>query len=186
MDNNVITYIARHLAADGCASLRFNYVGVGGSALVLSEGDSPYEYWARLEATQNYRVVLPGAIAAREFLQATVPGLPISYVGYSFGACLAVLLAQAHPPTWISLIAPPISRAPLEAIDGITMPCGFVAGDRDFAFDRAHFQPVFDGVSGEKGFVEIHDCDHFFRRREDEVYAAVHDLMKRTKVEATA
>lgn len=179
MDNNVIAFLAQQLAAEGCATLRFNYAGVGGSTLALEEDDSPYEYWARLEAGQNYRAVVPDAIAAREFLLAALPGVPIGYVGYSFGSCLSVLLSGLHPPAWLAVLAPPVARAPMIGMGSLTMPSRFIAGDKDFAFSQAEFDPLFEQVPGAKEFVMLPGCDHFFRKREADVLFAIRPLLGR-------
>lgn len=180
MDNNVITFLAQQLAAEGCATLRFNYAGVGGSTLALSEDDSPYEYWARIEAGQNYRAVVPDAVAAREFLFAALPGVSLGYVGYSFGSCLCVLLAGIHPPAWLAALAPPVARAPMIGMAGLTMPCRFIAGDKDFAFSQAEFDPLFEQVQGEKAFIRLPGCDHFFRKCEGQVLSAIRPLLGST------
>ena len=180
MDNNVIAFLAQQLAAAGCATLRFNYAGVGGSTLALSEEDSPYEYWERIEAGQNYRAVVPDAFAAREFLLAALPGVPLGYVGYSFGSCLAVLLAGIHPPAWLAALAPPVARAPMIGMAGLTMPCRFIVGDRDFAFSQADFDPLFEQVQGEKAFILLPGCDHFFRKCEAQVLSAILPLLGRS------
>jgi len=169
MVNNVIAFLAQGLAAADRATLRFNYVGVGNSTLALADRDSAYEYWARLEAGQNYRAALPDALAAHAFLRAAMPDARLGYIGYSFGACLAVLLAGAHPPDWLAAISPPVSRAPLEGVENLTMPSLFIAGDRDFAFDRERFDGIFARVPGPKYFVELSGSDHFFRRDEARV-----------------
>lgn len=179
MDNNVIAFLAQQLAAEGCATLRFNYAGVGGSTLALSEDDSPYEYWARIEAGQNYRAIVPDAVAAREFLYAALPGVPLGYVGYSFGSCLSVLLAGIHPPEWLAALAPPVARAPMIGMAGLTMPCRFIVGDRDFAFSQADFDPLFEQVQGEKAFILLPGCDHFFRKCEGQVFSAILPLLGR-------
>lgn len=173
MDNNVIAFLAQGLAAAGRVTLRFNYGGVGGSTLALADGDSAYEYWARIEAGQNYRAALPDALTARKFLCAAIPDARVGYVGYSFGACLAVLLAGVHPPDWLVAISPPVSRAPLDGVENLTMSSLFIAGDRDFAFDREGFDGIFARVPGPKKFVEIPGSDHFFRRDEARVFEAL-------------
>lgn len=183
MDNNVIACLAQGLAGAGCATFRFNYAGVGGSTLDMQENDSSFEYWARLEREQNYRTVLPDALAAQTFLQSTAPRARQGYAGYSFGACLAILLAGVQPPDWIAAVAPPVSRAPLHGLEAVTMPSCFVAGDRDFAFDLVRFLPLYDQVAGPKRFIELPDCDHFFRKREADVLAAIWPMVGRDLAE---
>lgn len=169
MDNNVIACLAQGLAAAGRVTLRFNYGGVGNSTLALADGDSAYEYWARVEGGQHYHAALPDALAARAFLCGAMPDARLGYVGYSFGACLAILLAVVHAPDWLSAISPPVSRAPLAGVESLTMPSLFIAGDRDFAFDQAQFDGVFTRVAGPKYFVAMPGSDHFFRRDEARV-----------------
>lgn len=173
MDNNVIAFLAQGLAAAGRATLRFNYGGVGNSTLALAAGDSAYEYWARLEAGQHYSAALPDAQAARAFLCAAVPDARVGYVGYSFGACLAILLAGVHAPDWLNAISPPVSRAPLDGVENLTMSSLFIAGDRDFAFERERFEGIFARVPGARAFVELSGSDHFFRQDEARVYDAL-------------
>ena len=171
MDNNVIEHLARRLAEDGCAALRFNYGGVGKSELEIPEGQSPYEYWEAIETSKTYGVVLPDAIAARAYLVGALPSeLPVTYVGYSFGCCLAALLAQVHPPESLAAISPPLREAPLVGLEDLDVPTCFVAGDNDFVFDRKRLEASLAAMPGRTEFVELDGCDHFFRRQEERVY----------------
>lgn len=186
MDNNVIEYLAQHLAAAGLATLRFNYAGVCGSSLLNMQDDTTFEYWARLEREQNYRAVLPDALAASDFLRSATSLTRAGCIGYSFGACLAVLLASEAPPAWLAVLAPPVSRAPLDGLDAVTMPSCFVAGDRDFAFSKERFQPLYEQVPGPRRFVELSDCDHFFRKREAELLASIWPIIDEPGMEDSA
>jgi alpha/beta superfamily hydrolase len=62
---------------------------------------------------------------------------------------------------------------------GLAMPCRFIAGDKDFAFNVAEFDPLYAQVPGEKDFVLLPGCDHFFRKREAEVLSAIRPLLER-------
>lgn len=179
MDNNVIVHLARQLAAAGWATLRFNYRGVGASTLRLDESDTPYEYWKRLEAAQDYRAVLPDVVAARHFLCGALPEFAPTYVGYSFGACMALLLAEQFPPARLVAVSPPVSRAPLDGVDTLNVPSLFIVGDQDFAFHPAHFEPFCARVPGPSSFVCLEGSDHFFRRDESRVYDAMKGWLDR-------
>lgn len=171
MDNNVIEHLARRFAEDACGVLRFNYGGVGKSELEIPEAQSPYEYWVEIEAAKSYNAVLPDAVAARAFLVGALPsGVPVTYVGYSFGCCLATLLAQVHPPESIAAISPPLREAPLVGLEDLTVPVCFVAGDNDFVFDRKRLEASLAAMSGRTEFVELDGCDHFFRKQEERIY----------------
>ncbi|MCF6285383.1 MAG: dienelactone hydrolase family protein [Candidatus Hydrogenedentes bacterium] len=177
MDNNVLQHLARRFAEEGCATLRFNYGGVGNSTLPSVEGEALFEYWAKLEEEKNYERVLPDAIAARNYLADALPaGVRLGYVGYSFGCCLATLLAKDCPPSQLADISPPTKRAPLDGVEHLTMPSLFVVGDDDFAFDMGAFEEAFARVPGAKRFVQLDGCDHFFRKQEERVYETVRPL----------
>lgn len=174
MDNNVIEHLARRFAEEGCATLRFNYGGTGQSELEIPEGQSTYEYWADIEATKAYDAVLPDALAARTCLADELPpGVPLAYIGYSFGACLATLLAQVHPPVGLAAISPPLREAPLVGLENLTIPACFVAGDKDFVFDHERMQRAIRAMPRPAVFVELAGCDHFYRKQEERVYQAI-------------
>lgn len=177
MNNNVIEHLARRFAGAGCATLRFNYRGVGRSTLAMPESATVYEYWARLEDRKDYRAALPDSIAALDYLAGALPPeTPVGYIGYSFGCCLATLLAGTHPPARLAAISPPVNRARLEGLGQLAMPVRFVAGDRDFVFDPALLRAPFAGIPGPKSYVELDGCDHFFRKQEERVYQAIRTL----------
>lgn len=174
MDNNVIAHLAQQFAAAGHATLRFNYGGVGNSTRAGMDTAARYEFWTQLEAEQDYHAVLPDALAARAFLvRQLAPETQVAYVGYSFGTCMALLLAQVRAPAALGLVAPPVARAPLEGLDSLRSPVCFVVGDQDFAFDAGIFDRFFAVVLGIKEYVTLAGCDHFFRKEEDRVYDAL-------------
>ena len=174
MDNNVIEHLARRLAEAGSVTLRFNYGGVGGSALELPEDVTTFDYWGRIEAEQDYRAVLPDVIAARDFLaQSLSSGTPLIYLGYSFGSCMATLLTGVSAPHALIAISPPVSRVRFENLDACSMPVCFVTGDQDFVFDPDRFQETQDAMPGPKTHAHLNGCDHFFRKEEERVYQAL-------------
>ena len=174
MDNNVITHLAHAFVAQGAATLRFNYGGVGASERPLPEGRSLFNYWSDLEATKNYAAVLPDARAARDFLaQALSPNLPMAYVGYSFGCCLALFLALETPPSHLALVSPPVREFHLDGLDQVDVPLAVVAGDKDFVFDRGLLEELIGADRCEAVFTELSDCDHFYRKQEGRVMTAI-------------
>ncbi len=178
MDNNVIEHLARRFAEAGNVTLRFNYAGVGGSPLELPTDSTPFDYWGRIEAEQDYRAVLPDAIAAREYLaRILAPGHALVYVGYSFGSCMATLLTEHAGPDYLAAISPPVSRVKFEGLASCRMPVCFVTGEKDFVFEPEGFRETYDAVPGPKFHVHLDGCDHFFRKEEERVYQALRPFL---------
>jgi alpha/beta superfamily hydrolase len=178
MDNNLIAHLAQRFAAEGNATLRFNYGGVGRSSRAGMDTAACYAFWAQVESEKNYRALLPDVRAARTFLSRQVPGLPLTYLGYSFGACMAALLAHEEAPAQLGLISPPVARAPLEHLESLTAPVCVVVGDNDFVFDPDIFASLYALIPAAKAHVTLAGCDHFFRKQEERVYDAIQGFFR--------
>lgn len=173
MNNNVIEHVARH-AAEHCPTLRFNYRGVGKSAIDLPTGISLFDHWTQMEEDQNYDDLLTDARNALGFLRAAVPETAeIIVIGYSLGAILAGMLETGGVNDKVAAIAPPNAKAELKGFQENTAAKLFVAGTEDFAFDRESFLRDYASYPEPKAFVEIAGADHFFRMQEQRVYAAI-------------
>jgi alpha/beta superfamily hydrolase len=174
MDNNVVRHLTRRAAEEGCASLRFNYRGVGESQIALPPGTSVFDHFAALERERRYELLLPDAAAAWDLL-VEAAGRPLRrvVVGYSLGAILAPMLAPEARPTHLVALSPPVAKVPLAAWHDCPLPALFVAGDRDFAFDRERFQSELARLPGSPAFVELAGGDHFWRREEERPWAAM-------------
>lgn len=177
MQNNVVRHLAQRFAQEGAATLRFNYHGVGESTIELPEGVSLFDYWARLERERRYDELLPGSESAYHFLQSTVPAAKKRVVvGYSLGAILALQLAHIETVTHIAGISPPILKvAELPPVKGGHISQLFIGGDRDFSFDPDAFEKILDASNVHAPLERIADCDHFFRRREGEIFRILED-----------
>jgi hypothetical protein len=178
MDNNVIRHLARRSAAAGAATLRFDYRGVGESAIELPPGTSLHDHFAGLERERRYEELLPDCAAAWHALQAASPGAPVrAIVGYSLGAILAGRLAAAVDATHVAAISPPVARVSLEWLRDCALPKLFVGGDRDFAFDVARFDAEYAALPEPKRFVLLPGSDHFYRKEEERVFGIVADFL---------
>jgi uncharacterized protein len=94
MSSAMIPALQRGLFAAGLVALRFNFRGVG-----RSEG-----------AFDGGRGEVRDALAAIEFVRARVPQVPLSVVGWSFGALVALSAAvTAQRVQRYVAIAPPVS-----------------------------------------------------------------------------
>jgi len=174
MDNNVIRHLATRAAEDGCAVLRFDYRGVGGSSLRLPAGASRYAHWEAMEATRRYDALLPDARAAGEALRDAAGTLPRrALLGYSLGAILAGMAAEGVGATHVIGISPPVAKVSLGAFQHCRLPKLFLGGDDDFAFDGERFQEEFARLPDPRAFRSLPGADHFFRQEEERVYRAL-------------
>lgn len=115
MDNHVVRALCAALAADGAATLRFNFRGTGGSEGAHDRGAGE---------TRD-------AASALEALRARCSGVPVVLAGYSFGAQVAASVAAAGDDVdALILVSPPLAYATLPQF-----PAGLrvlaVAGDAD-------------------------------------------------------
>lgn len=173
MENNVLLHVARAAAGDGLMTLRFNYRGIGESTLELPQGLSVFKHYAQIEASRHYQELIPDCIAAWDALTESVTQVPIVVFGYSLGTLLAAKLAVLRPPAGIVGLSPPTGRTGLEDFATCSVPVAFIAGDRDFAFDRERFEIESARISAAVSFTELAGCDHFFRLEEARAYQAM-------------
>lgn len=149
MDNKVVTTLEKLFLARRCATVRFNFRGVGQSA---GEHDE-----ARGEI-DDLRAVVAQA-------QAWLPGLPLWLAGFSFGSYIAAELAVESAPAGLVTVAPPVSRWGYEAMGPIDCPWWVVQGDADDVVDP---QAVFDYVSARAEaptLIRLDGAGHFFHGR---------------------
>jgi alpha/beta superfamily hydrolase len=155
MDNDVVVAIADTLAASGLAVLRFNFGGVGGSGGRYDDG----------------RAEVDDAEAALDALRVRVPpDTPLTVVGYSFGAWVA--LRVRTPVARVVAIAPPLELLAQDAAT-TTAPVVYVAGTGDdfCPADRLATLAPPDAVRTVAG------ADHFFVGRTRELAAAVREVL---------
>lgn len=171
MANNVVRHLARRAAEDGCASLRFNYHGVGKSTIDLPPNLSPFDHWQAMEQKRSYTELVPDAVEAYAYLQRTCGSPPRRVVaGYSLGAALAGMMLPHVDATHVTAVSHPTARISLDAFIPLRIPKLFIAGDQDFAFDPERFQQEFAQLPDPKRFIHLTGCDHFFRKQEERVY----------------
>jgi alpha/beta superfamily hydrolase len=146
MDSPVLEEVAWALRRAGCASLRFNWRGVGASG-----GSTSGE--AR-DADADYA-------AALEHLEETVPG-PLIGAGYSFGAATAVRVAAPHTRVRrLLLVAPPPALLDAAALGDFAGSVLILTGARDEFAPPTELDAIVSGRPRHELHV-IADADHFF------------------------
>jgi uncharacterized protein len=162
MENKVVTTLARAFLAAGVATLRFNFRGVGASAGSYDEG--------RGEADDGRAVAAYGA--------ARWPGRRLMLAGFSFGAFVALKIAQAAPVELLVTVAPPVDRFDLEGLKAPSARWLVIQGDADDVVDPRR---VFDWVRGftpAPSLVVAPGVGHFFHGHLAELREAVTEALR--------
>lgn len=95
MDNKVVQTLAKAFAELGCATMRFNFRGVGNSAGVFDDG---------IGETEDAAAVLAWG-------RAQVPqSMPLIAAGFSFGCFVQTLLLPRSQPDQLVLVGPAVNR----------------------------------------------------------------------------
>src|SRR5205085_11735735 len=99
MHNNVVDALVRTLGGAGVAALRFDFRGVGRSGGEHGEGETE-----RLDVVAAIEAVVP-----------FVGDGPLLLAGYSFGAAVALSVADPRLAAWFA-VAPPLAVAGRHAL----------------------------------------------------------------------
>ena len=105
LDNKVVQTLAKTFFAQGYASVRMNFRGVGGSAGAYDEGVGETEDW----------------LAVARAMRGRFGPLPLVLAGFSFGAFVQSRVAkrlseQAAEPQRLVLVAPAVGRFQVEPV----------------------------------------------------------------------
>jgi len=162
MDNKVVTTVARALHETGIPTVRFNFRGVGGSAGAYDQGGG--------ETADADAVAAWGALRW--------PGRDLVVAGFSFGAYVALRLAQQRVPSHLITVAPA-----LELFDAFEMaaprcPWLVVQGDADEVVDPAAVINWVNGLDPKPRLVVLPGVGHFFHGRLRELRDAVVDAIR--------
>ena len=169
MDNNVICEVARELAAQA-VTLRFDYRGVGDSEINLPSGLSVFDYWSDIEETKDYTDAVKDVSAAAQTLSCAVGELdiPISVVGYSFGAATGLLYGHEKEDVCSMVaIAPPLGKVSFEFLSNCSKPGLFLIGTGDFLYSEEKTKQLQSNLTPNTMVEVLENADHFFRGDED-------------------
>lgn len=154
MDNNVVAALDEACRATGCATLCFNFRGVG-------ESDGGYG---------NVTGECDDAAAAIDFLRERVGDLPLVLAGYSFGAMVALQVGSRHPAvTHVIAVAPPLAMGEMAVPPWPTL---LLAGDRDSYCPPAALTTFAARLAAGSEARTLAGADHFLVGHEAAVSAA--------------
>ncbi len=163
MDNPVVCAVAGALHDAGCATLRFNFRGVGASAGIFGDGVGEIE----------------DARAAVRYMCARTGSARVTLAGYSFGAIVAL---QAGAPMdevdCLIAIAPPLTFGESLLPDPCEKKKLFILGDRDQFCTPAKLQQALVRIAPPQAVVILPGADHFFAGHEGAVAGAVRSFAR--------
>jgi len=166
MENNVIIALARELS-HSAVTLRFDYRGVGASSIELKNSESVYDFWNRIEETQEYVAPLEDTLGALAYLADCAGDIPLHIVGYSFGCITGLMQLRANERVLSGVgIAPPLSQYGFDFLRDVDKRCFLLSGTNDFVFSHEVWTALKASSQPSTQFETIDGHDHFFRGEE--------------------
>ena len=162
MDNKVVTTVAGALRESGIPTLRFNYRGVGASAGSFDEG---------IGETLD-------AAAVADWGAARWVGRQLIVAGFSFGAYVALRLAQKRSLARILTIAPPVERCDFSGLSVPDCPWLIVQGDADDVVDPQAVARWAQALFPPPKLLMLTGVGHFFHGHLQELRDAVSDEIR--------
>jgi hypothetical protein len=163
MENKVVTTVARALRAAGIPTLRFNFRGVGSSEGVYDAG---------IGETQD-------ADAVASWGAAHWPGRSLVIAGFSFGAYVALRLAQQRPAAHLITVAPPVQSFDFSGLAPPSCPWLVVLGDADEVVDPRSVIDWVGALEPQPRLLVMPQVGHFFHGKLHELRDAVIDATMR-------
>jgi uncharacterized protein len=162
MDNKVVTTVARALHETGIPTVRFNFRGVGASAGAYDQGVGET---ADADAVASW--------GAQRW-----PGRDLVIAGFSFGAYVALHLAQQRVPKHLITVAPALELFDAFGMSAPRCPWLVVQGDADDVVDPAAVIDWVNGLDPKPRLVVLPGVGHFFHGRLRELRDAVVDAIR--------
>jgi len=162
MHNKVVTTLAGALRQCGMATVRFNFRGVGASEGLFDDGIGE----------------MADASAVADWGAKRWAGRPLVIAGFSFGAYVALCLAQRREPQRVILIAPPVDRFEFAALTAPRCPWMIVQGDADTVVDPTAVSSWANATAPAPRLLMLPGVGHFFHGRLPELRDAVVDEIR--------
>lgn len=162
MQNKVVTTLSRALAEGGVPALRFNFRGVGASAGQYDEGNGETD----------------DANAVASFGAERWPGRRLVLAGFSFGAYVALRLAQIRDTSRLITVAPPVDRFDFSTMHPPGCPWLLIQGDADELVDAQRVLAWAGSLDPAPDVTVMEGVGHFFHGRLVELKNAVLDTIR--------
>ena len=161
MDNKVVTTTARACRSLGYATVRFNFRGVGASTGEYDDG---------VGESQDALVVADWALAKW-------PGIRLTIAGFSFGAYVALRIANSRPFERLVAIAPPVGRFDFTTLAPPEIPWLVVQGDRDDLVDATKVREWAARFAPRATIALLEGAEHYFHGRLNDLKQIVQDYL---------
>jgi alpha/beta superfamily hydrolase len=162
MDDKVVTTVARALQETGISTVRFNFRGVGASTGTYDQG---------VGETAD-------ADAVASWGTERWPGRTLVAAGFSFGAYIALRLAQLRALRHLITIAPAVQQFDVSGLAVPRCPWLVVQGDADDVVDPAAVVAWVKGLDPKPRLVVLPGVGHFFHGRLRELRDTVVDAIR--------
>jgi len=162
MHNKVISTLQRTVRDVGFSTLRFNFRGVGQSAGSYSEGAGEID----------------DAYAAAQWLIRQHPGVPLTVMGFSFGACVAGCLAgrlerEGQALTRLFMLAPSVERFDIEGKLPLRCPLTVIQPEADEVVTPEKVYAWSEALQQRHELIKVPECSHFFHGKLTDLKALV-------------
>jgi alpha/beta superfamily hydrolase len=157
MHNKVVHRLARGLRRAGGVVLRFNFRGVGRSQGSHAHGEGEID----------------DARAAREWLAARYPQLPMQLAGFSFGARVITRLGCVEPPSRMTAVGFPTRGADTRYLESCAVEKVFIQSTRDEYGPKPELEHLFASFAEPKRLLWVPAENHFFEGGLDGLEEAV-------------
>ena len=162
MHTKAVYQSAKALGRIGCAVLRFNFRGTGGSIGSFDEGRGEME---------DFR-------AGLDFMKAHYPDAPLWAGGMSFGAWVGLTVGAEDDRVSLLLgISMPVSKYNFDAVAATGKLKCFIHGERDEICRLKEIREFYARASEPKELVVIDAADHLFDGKASDVADAIEDLL---------
>jgi alpha/beta superfamily hydrolase len=160
MDSNVVMAVGAALHACGCATLRFNFRGVGAST---------GQHGGGVGELDDVRAAAQAVMRQTNLTRLTL-------AGYSFGALMALRAGAAMVEVdRLIAVAPPLAFGGLGSLAGGAQDILAVVGDRDAFCSVARLEAELTSLDARHTVRVLNGADHFFVAYEAELRDAVRD-----------
>lgn len=158
MHNKVVFRTALAFQQEGCATLRFNFRGVGASPGTHDDGGGEQD----------------DARAAVDYLTGLYPGTPLVLSGFSFGGGICLSYGPTDPRVRLLwAVAPGVGRRDFSHLALCDVPKGVVQGTADELCPLADLEAAWPAWADPKAKYLVDGADHFFVGRLPEMQAAL-------------